>query len=63
MIDLTVGREYYRLHTDMFDWCTEQFGTITTTWNRQMVFGNQYYTFENDADATYFALRWVKNES
>jgi len=61
--DIVLDRDYYHLHPEIYEWCNEHFGIMTTTWNRHMHFGNQYYTFENDADATYFALRWVKNES
>lgn len=67
MTEIRLDRDYYHLHNKIGAWCEEHFGpldffdqTKNIRWNRDMIFGYQDFTFHHEADATFFALYWIK---
>jgi hypothetical protein len=56
----------YHLQQDMIEWCKENFGLgggwvedEVSHWSVSSAFGNTFFKFKREADATLFALRWV----
>lgn len=65
MIEVQLNRDYYIKHTVIYNWCTEMFGPSYRPgelyrWSMSEAFGNQFYQFERDEDATLFTLKWKK---
>lgn len=69
MTKIILNRDYYHLHLEIWNWCKQQYGPAWTvdktgkfsqnSWSMSEVFGHQQYSFDNDEDATLFALKWV----
>ena len=66
MTNIRLDRNYYHLHDQIGRWCQENFGPVelynhgNCRWSRDMMFGYQDYYFTEEADATFFTLKWVK---
>ena len=66
MTEIRLDREYYHLHVKIGKWCEQHFGPVdfynkgNNRWSREMRFGYQDFMFHRDADASFFALHWVK---
>ena len=67
MTQIKLDRAYYHLHEQIGAWCEEHFGPIdlftpdtTQRWYRNMLFGYQEYHFAEEADASFFTLKWIK---
>lgn len=69
------GKSHYHLQGVMINWCNKHVGVnppnddwawnTIKEWDRegpwciQSAFGNTWFYFKNDSDATMFALRWA----
>jgi hypothetical protein len=62
VIQFGKGR-YHEIET-MIKWCYEHFGgggwlpSPGCSWSVESAFGNTFFIFKNEKDATIFALRW-----
>jgi hypothetical protein len=67
-IDVRLDRNYYHLHVEIGRWCEDYFGPVdfysvrNPRWQRNIIFGYQDYTFEQDEDATFFILKWINGK-
>ena len=70
--EITFGKEYYHLHSEIEEWCKKHVGPggqyggeeIITwkalgKWRLSCTFGNSKISFKNDEDATLFKLTWL----
>jgi hypothetical protein len=67
------GKDQYHLQGKMQNWCTSQFGPgnwiserevkdwtgMQVNWTIHSMFGNTYFSFQNEKDAILFALKWL----
>lgn len=59
------GKDRYHEIQYMISWCHLQFGdggwlaSPSCTWATESAFGNTFFKFKNEEDATMFALRWT----
>lgn len=59
-IPLSRARRRDNWYVDCQFWCIDRFGEVGAQWDTKLGSDHIEFTFENDADATMFALRWVK---
>ena len=62
MTKLVLGREYYSKHGQMVAWCyanLERDMPLGLPWRVQIAFGIQTFEFDDEKDATLFALTWL----
>lgn len=64
MITIEFGKDRYHLINAMVGWCHEHFGNggwlahPDDRWAIKTAFGNSFFQFKHEEDATMFALRW-----
>jgi hypothetical protein len=62
--EIQFGKSRYQEIDTMVKWCHEHFGDggwlarCGCSWAVESAFGNTFFKFENESDATLFALRW-----
>ena len=59
-----LDRSYWHKLPAMIEWCTDNFGEGThnflgDTWSLETAFGNSYFGFKREQDATLFSMRWL----
>lgn len=65
MITITVDKRNYHKRNDMVQWCHENLGDggwlshQGYAWAVESAFGNTFFKFEHEHDATLFALKWM----
>ena len=63
MIEFTLPRDkYYHRHTEIFEWCVDNFGQnnkLEYRWFVRFAFGDQFISFQQEKDASLFALYWL----
>jgi hypothetical protein len=65
MTTIEFGKDRYHLISEMTKWLRDNIGpggyspAPDAKWHIESGFGNTWYTFENDSDASLFALRWL----
>lgn len=68
---ISLDRDWYSKHREIFKWCEEQFGEYLFTneesitelndrWDVTLTFGYQNYIFAREEDAVLFTLKWVE---
>lgn len=64
MTEIQFGKNRYHEIETMIKWCYEHFGNggwlaqPNSKWSVESGFGNTFFMFKNEQDATLFALRW-----
>lgn len=64
MTRVEFGKDKYHLVAEMNKWLRANIGpggyspVLDAKWHIESAFGNTWYTFKNDSDATLFALKW-----
>lgn len=64
MTEIAFDKRRYHEIQDMVSWCYNQFGQggylakPYDRWTLEQAFGNSFFRFLDDKDATLFALRW-----
>jgi hypothetical protein len=62
--EIQFGKDKYHEVETMIKWCYEHFGEggwlakPGSKWSVDSGFGNTFFIFKNEKDATIFALRW-----
>jgi hypothetical protein len=64
MTEIQFGKDRYQEISSMCYWCWENFGdggylAPHARWTLEQAFGNSFFRFKDDKDATFFALRWL----
>jgi hypothetical protein len=55
-VTVALDRDYYHLNNEIHDWCVDNLEGAS--WQLNMMFGHQLYTFDDHSDAALFSMRW-----